>query len=151
LDVLEHLSKPEKFIQDLRYSLQDNPGVVVIASTGNVAFFIQRFMLFFGQFNYGKRGILDITHTRLFTTTSFKKLFLQNGYLCDQVVGIPAPFPLAIGLNFWSKLFLVINKIAIFISGSLFSYQVVLTAKALPTLENLLKKSIHNANERGKK
>ncbi len=151
LDILEHLNKPEKFIQDLRHSLQDNPEIVLIASTGNIAFFIQRIMLLFGQFNYGKRGILDITHTRLFTSSSFKKLFLQNGYLCQQIVGIPAPFPLAIGLNLWSKLFLVINKIAIFISKGLFSYQILLSAKPLPTLENLLKKSIHNANEREKK
>ena len=32
-------------------------------------------MLLFGQFNYGKRGILDLTHTRLFTFESFRRLF----------------------------------------------------------------------------
>ena len=37
-------------------------------------------MLLFGQFNYGKRGILDLTHTRLFTFESFRRLFEQGGF-----------------------------------------------------------------------
>ena len=31
-------------------------------------------MLLFGQFNYGKKGILDATHTRLFTFRSLDEL-----------------------------------------------------------------------------
>ena len=37
-------------------------------------------MLLLGQFNYGKRGILDLTHTRLFTFASFRRLFEQGGF-----------------------------------------------------------------------
>ena len=39
-----------------------------------------RLSLFLGQFNYGKRGILDLTHTRLFTIYSFKKLLVNGGF-----------------------------------------------------------------------
>ena len=37
----------------------------LVLTTGNVAFVMQRLMLLIGQFNYGKKGILDHTHTRL--------------------------------------------------------------------------------------
>ena len=49
-------------------------------STGNIGFFVTRLMLLFGQFNYGKRGILDMTHTRLFTFTSLRRLLEQSGF-----------------------------------------------------------------------
>ena len=35
--------------------------------------------MLFGQFNYGKRGILDMTHTRLFTFRSFRRLLEEAG------------------------------------------------------------------------
>ena len=37
----------------------------LVLTTPNVAFVVQRLMLLVGQFNYGKAGILDRTHTRL--------------------------------------------------------------------------------------
>ena len=37
----------------------------------NIGFFVNRRMLLLGEFNYGKRGIPDLTHTRLFTFHSF--------------------------------------------------------------------------------
>ena len=39
----------------------------LVLTTPNIAFVVQRLMLLLGQFNYGKAGILDRTHTRLFT------------------------------------------------------------------------------------
>ena len=53
-------------------------------------------MLLFGQFNYGKRGILDLTHTRLFTFNSLRVLIEGNGFETLSSEGIPAPFPLAV-------------------------------------------------------
>ena len=37
-------------------------------------------MLLFGQFNYGKAGILDRTHTRLFTFRSLRQLLVDAGF-----------------------------------------------------------------------
>ena len=37
-------------------------------------------MLLFGQFNYGKTGILDRTHTRLFTKSSLRTLITDAGF-----------------------------------------------------------------------
>ena len=45
-----------------------------------IAFIVQRLMLLFGQFNYGKAGILDRTHTRLFTFRSISHLLRDAGF-----------------------------------------------------------------------
>src|SRR6185437_9548148 len=77
LDVIEHLASPERFLDDLRETLSRNPRMQIIISTANIGFIIPRLMLLLGQFNYGKRGILDMTHTRLFTFSSFRRLLEQ--------------------------------------------------------------------------
>ena len=68
----------------------------VIVTSGNIGFIVTRLMLLLGSFNYGARGVLDLTHTRLFTFGTLKRLFEQAGYRIEEVQGIPAPFPLAI-------------------------------------------------------
>ena len=50
-----------------------------------------RLSLAAGQFNYGKRGILDLTHTRLFTTYSFKKLLANGGFVIKELRGFGPP------------------------------------------------------------
>jgi hypothetical protein len=47
--------------------------------------------LLLGQFNYGKRGILDLTHSRLFTIYSFRKLLINGGFVVKDVRGFGAP------------------------------------------------------------
>ena len=83
-----------------------------------------------------------MTHTRLFTFKSFKKLFLDNGYEVKEIIGIPAPFSLAIGNNFFSKCLSIINLFLIKISKGLFSYQIMIIAKPKVNLDFLLKDSI---------
>lgn len=142
LDVIEHLAAPERFVQELYLALQKNPNTLVIASTGNIGFFIPRLMLLFGKFNYGKRGILDMTHTRLFTFNSFIKLFTQNGFNVIASKGIPGPYPLAMGKNIWSQILLKINQACIHISRGLFSYQIFLVLQAKPSVDFLLEEAI---------
>jgi hypothetical protein len=67
------------------------PGGTLYASTGNIAYFVLRASLAAGQFNYGKRGILDLTHTRLFTIYSFKKLLANAGFVIKEVKGFGPP------------------------------------------------------------
>ena len=142
LDVLEHLYNPEVFLNKLRIATQNSPNLRIFASTGNIGFFIPRFMLLFGQFNYGKRGLLDLTHTRLFTFHSFQELFLRNGFEIEVVKGIPGPYPLAIKNKFISHFLIGLNKLLINISKGLFSYQIFIVAKPLPTVSYLLTRSI---------
>jgi glycosyltransferase involved in cell wall biosynthesis len=89
LDVLEHLKQPEEGVRKIAAILK--PGGTLYASTGNIAFLVMRLSLFLGQFNYGKRGILDLTHTRLFTIYSFKKLLVNGGFRVKEVRGFGPP------------------------------------------------------------
>ena len=141
LDIVEHLRAPETLLDGLRESRQSGAKLVVIFSTGNVAFLVTRLGLLLGSFNYGTRGILDITHSRLYTFRTARELFEQAGYKVEEVRGIPAPFPLAIGDNFFSRFLLGVNKFLIRISKSLFSYQIFMVCSPLPSLRWLLAKA----------
>lgn len=149
LDVIEHLRDPERLLDGLRRSarsLDRRPNFVV--TTGNVAFLVVRLQLLLGSFNYGKRGILDLTHTRLYTFGSLRKLFEQCGYCVVRVAGIPAPFPVALGNNRVSRLLVRLNRLAIRVMPGLFSYQIFLVAYPRPTVEALLVDSIEHSGKR---
>lgn len=138
LDVIEHLANPDQFLNLLRDVLSTNPAAEVLVSTANVAFFITRFMLLMGQFNYGKRGILDLTHTRLFTFSSFERTLKQAGFDILERVGVPGPFPLALGENAMSRFLFSLNCFLIRLSRGLFSYQIFLRVKPRPSVAYLL-------------
>jgi glycosyltransferase involved in cell wall biosynthesis len=142
LDVIEHLRSPESFVQALRLSWKDRTEARLIASTGNVAFFVTRLMLLAGLFHYGRRGILDLTHTRLFTFASFRNLFEQAGYQIEAVHGVPAPYPLALGETALARFLLWTNRLLIHISKTMFSYQIFIVARPLPPLGWLLERAI---------
>jgi glycosyltransferase involved in cell wall biosynthesis len=89
LDVLEHLSSPEQAATEIFQHLKS--GGRLYASTGNVAFLPLRLALLFGRFNYGRRGILDLTHRRLFTSKSFHRLLRNAGFRVDRVIGFGPP------------------------------------------------------------
>jgi glycosyltransferase involved in cell wall biosynthesis len=138
LDVIEHLSAPEDFLDELYQSLSRNPGTEVIVSTANIGFAIPRLMLLLGQFNYGKKGILDLTHTRLFTFGSFRRLLEQAGFKVIEVKPVPAPFPKALGGSGVGRFLLSVNSLLNRISPGLFAYQIFMRTKPLPTVEYLL-------------
>lgn len=138
LDVIEHLHNPEKFIENLYEACKNFPHVKILASTGNIGFLPLRLMLMFGQFNYGKRGILDLTHSRLFTFKTFKKLFEQFGFEVLKVKGVPAPIPLVIKRNKIYNFLMYINEFFIRIYKNLFSYQMFFIIKPKRSLELLL-------------
>lgn len=138
LDVVEHLHSPEAFIDRLREAASLNPNCRLMISTGNVASIWTRIGLLFGQFNYGKRGILDFTHTRLFTCETLRSLLEQGGFHTIETRGVPAPFPLVFHESALGRILLVINSILIRFRRSLFSYQVFIVAKPLPSLSYLL-------------
>jgi hypothetical protein len=132
----------------LRKARKKDKAPEVILSTGNVGFVLTRLMLLLGYFNYGTRGILDLTHTRLFTFSSFRQLLEQAGFQIEEVRGIPAPFPLAVGDNWLGTLLLAINRILIRVSRSLFSYQIFMVVRPLPTLDWLLERAFETTHQR---
>ncbi|HEY2800776.1 MAG TPA: bifunctional glycosyltransferase/class I SAM-dependent methyltransferase [Chthoniobacterales bacterium] len=147
LDIIEHLKQPEDFMDELRFAAACKRPEIII-TTANIGFLVTRLMLLFGQFNYGKKGILDATHTRLFTFRSLQALLEQSGFKVIEVRGIPAPFPKALGLNFVSRLLLSANQSLIRLSKGLFSYQIFIRAEAKPTVQNLLGETIDSSRRR---
>lgn len=146
LDVIEHLHDPEVFMETLRAATgRKRPEIVL--TTANIGFFITRFALLIGQFNYGRKGILDRTHTRLFTFRSLKELFQQTGYKVLESRGIPAPFPKAVGDNALGHFLVGLNRFLIALVPGLFSYQIFLRAEALPTVPALLTETIDRSDE----
>ena len=148
LDIIEHLNSPEAFMNHLRRTAHSNRETLMLVSVPNVAFFPIRFMLLLGQFNYGRRGILDLTHTRLFTIKSLRHFLRQTGYKVLRVKGVPAPFPLIFGRGMLGKILLLINRMAIRIWKGMFSYQLFAVAKPLPTIDNLLEDTMKHSAER---
>src|SRR5205085_8373180 len=102
----------------------------IVLTTANIGFFIVRFMHLLGDFNYGRKGILDRTHTRLFTFKSLRDLLDQAGYKILEVKGIPAPYPKAIGDNFASRALLWLNSALMRMSKGMFAYQMFIRAQA---------------------
>ena len=147
LDVVEHARSPEAFVESLRNSGGAHATTVVV-STANVAFFIPRLMLLLGYFHYSARGILDVTHTRLFTFRTLRDLFEQAGYRVEEVRGVPAPFPLALGNRPLARALMVVNRWLIRLSRSLFSYQIFMIARPAPSLASLLDSAIESSRVR---
>ena len=138
LDVIEHLHEPENFLKLLNNKMSKSPKSKLLISTPNVANIFIRFMLLFGYFNYGKRGILDKTHTRLFTKDSFTKILEESNFKINSISYIPIPLPLVISNKFICSFFMSIQKYINILFGKLFSFQVFIEAKAYPDLDYLI-------------
>jgi 2-polyprenyl-3-methyl-5-hydroxy-6-metoxy-1,4-benzoquinol methylase len=143
-DVIEHLRSPEDFVERLAAFCVDRGVRDVLVSTGNVAFVVQRLMLLLGQFNYGPRGILDMTHTRLFTMRTIRRLFRQAGFRVREARGISAPYPLAVGRGLLGRTLMRANEAAIGLSKTLFSYQLFLALDPPSDLRRLVAESAHH-------
>jgi 2-polyprenyl-3-methyl-5-hydroxy-6-metoxy-1,4-benzoquinol methylase len=146
LDVIEHLKDPEEFLRRLRAQFTDAPQHLVF-STPNIAFVVQRIMLAAGQFNYGRSGILDRTHTRLFTFRTARHLLRDAGFRITRVRGVPAPFPKAIGDNALSRWLIRLNLALISLSKTLFSYQIFIEASSTPEVSFRLRQTMESGRE----
>jgi glycosyltransferase involved in cell wall biosynthesis len=138
LDVIEHLASPERFLAELRDAFELS-GPTILLSAPNTAFLPMRIMLLLGQINYGKEGILDFGHTRLFTLGTLRDLLEQMGYEVLEARGVPAPFPKALGDNWLSRALVRLNELAIHLSRRVFAYQVFLHVRPRPTVGHLLR------------
>ncbi|MBO0836293.1 MAG: glycosyltransferase, partial [Actinobacteria bacterium] len=111
LDVLEHLLHPEEVVESVARLVP--PEGVLVASTANIGYLVPRLMLLLGQFNYGKRGILDLTHTRLFTISSFTAMLKARGWSVTAVRGFGPPIRDLISTRWpWSMLDSVLSVLA---------------------------------------
>jgi 2-polyprenyl-3-methyl-5-hydroxy-6-metoxy-1,4-benzoquinol methylase len=84
-DVLEHLRDPDRALQLIRRHLR--PEGRLIVSLPNVAHASVRVPLLFGRFRYGRTGILDETHLRLYTFTTAREFVESGGFTVERSVG----------------------------------------------------------------
>ena len=143
LDCLEHLGSPETLLARLRVACYSKECSLILTAP-NIGFLPMRLGLLAGQFNYGKRGILDLTHTRLFTFKSFRRLLEQEGYRVVKMRGIPAPFVKALGDNAFARLLTWINRVFAAVWPRMFAYQIYAEAEFTAPLEHLLRKTIES-------
>ncbi len=142
LDVIEHLLSPEEGCQEIFNSLES--GGKLYASTGNVAFLPLRIMLAMGQFNYGRRGILDLTHTRLFTFDSFRRLLKNAGFKIDEIKGFGPPVSDLGGRSFVMSF---IERGGAFLAKywpRLFAFQILIVCTRTNSLEDLMDQTFMN-------
>lgn len=140
LDLIEHLNVPERFLSEVFNILKLNGRLYI--STANIAYFPIRIMLLLGQFNYGKRGILDKTHKRLFTINSFKKLLEQYNFEIESVRGFSPPVvDLISGKNFLR----FVEKFHTFLSRcfpKLFAYNFLVIARRMDDVSDIFSQTI---------
>jgi len=131
LDVLEHLSDPERFLIKCRYSTASDKQPTFLMSTGNVAFIGVRALLGLGFFTYGERGILDVTHKRLFTLHSFRRMLQDTGYEIKGIEGVGVPFQLVFP-GFLGRFLGQCSSALAQLRPSLFGYQIIIEARPKP-------------------
>jgi SAM-dependent methyltransferase len=127
-DVLEHLRDPATVLRRCIPTLKTSGKIII--SVPNVANFIIRLSLLFGNFNYTDRGILDATHLRFFTLRTLKEMMSQ--VLCDVLDVTPTPLPVQLVLPFTrTRFFAPVLELLYAITRSwktLFAYQFVIVA-----------------------
>lgn len=147
LDVIEHLAAPEDFLDQLR-QLAARTGAQVILTTANVGFLFMRLSLLVGRFEYGKRGILDLTHTRLFTFNTLRRAMRASGFEIVRSEGIVVPMPFIFGHSRASRILIAINQFLVRLRPQLFGFQILIIAKPQPTLETLLEAARASADQK---
>ncbi len=138
LDVLEHVGQPEHVTAELfRYV---KSGGKLYASTPNVAFLPLRLMLLAGWFNYSRRGILDLTHRRLFTISAFRRLLRDAGFRVDRMLGFGPPIADLPEGSHWFLQWLdrVLARLARW-WPAIFAYQVLLECTRTDSPDDLMK------------
>ena len=89
-DVLEHLANPWRELVRVRPLLVPDAQLVAsIPNVRNVALLANA--LVNGQWRYGERGLLDITHLRFFTLGEIARLFEETGYRLEGYAANVSP------------------------------------------------------------
>ena len=99
-------------------------------------------MLLLGNFNYGKKGILDLTHKRLFTVRSFCRLLEGEGFRIDRVRGFGPPIADMVGKSWLLR---CVDRVASWFAQlwkRMFAYQFVVEATRLDALDDVLDRTV---------
>ena len=101
-------------------------------------------MLALGQFNYGKKGILDLTHTRLFTVRSFCRTLEGEGFRVERVRGFGPPIADMVGRSAPLRLLDRLANGLARLWPSLFAYQILVEAVRLDDVDTILEGTLRS-------
>lgn len=147
LDVIEHLSYPEQFLLALRNAVgsrsvgDSSVYPLLILSTPNVAFFSVRMSLLWGRFNYAERGILDVTHKRLFTRSSLLRMLRECGCEVESIQAVGAPFA-AVMTGRSGRILGWLAHVLAQMCPSLFAFQFFVICRLRPGIHHLLQQAV---------
>jgi SAM-dependent methyltransferase len=119
-DLIEHLRDPQRFLAHVRPLLREKGRLVL--TTPNVANWVVRLGLLFGRWRYTERGILDRTHSHLFTRKTLVEALRTAGYRIVEF-DFTVPVPL-IGFSPVERVAHAVGRLR----PSLFAYQFVVCA-----------------------
>jgi glycosyltransferase involved in cell wall biosynthesis len=148
LDDSDLSQRPGLLVSRLKNICQFQPDVKLVLAVGNIGFFLTRLLLLFGRFSYTKRGIISLNHLRFFTLASLKKLLSQNGFAVERTAGVPIQYRGVFKSRFLIALFSKVHNLFCKLRPSLFAYQLVIVAKANPTLDYLLTNAVEVSDQK---
>jgi 2-polyprenyl-3-methyl-5-hydroxy-6-metoxy-1,4-benzoquinol methylase len=132
-DVLEHTPNPEEILRNL-IDLQE-VGAQFLISIPNVAHLWVRLNLLFGKFNYAQSGILDRTHLRFYTRSTFLEMLRSSGLRLIEMSYSPVPLGRVHPFFEKNRLGCWIQKglvWAAYLWPGMFAYQFVARSEILP-------------------
>jgi SAM-dependent methyltransferase len=94
LDVIEHTPDPRRTLELTARSVR--PGGHLLVSVPNIAHWSTRLPLLFGRFEYTDSGILDRTHLRFFTRSTFLATLRAAGLTVEDEASSIAPVELVL-------------------------------------------------------
>lgn len=144
VDVIERLAEPEHFLLRLRHSSEVRPTVrpspAFVITTPNVAFVVMRLNLLVGRFTYAERGILDLTHKRLFTRSTLRTAIMETGYVIERCDPIGVPFEAVIG-GFMGRWLGAGAQLLARLWPTMFAFQFLVVARPQPGVRQVLQQS----------
>jgi hypothetical protein len=97
-----------------------------------------RLLLVFGRFEYGQRGILDLTHRRLFTFATFRRALRSSGFSIEHSEGVVPPLPFVFGSSRLGRVLMTIATGLVRLRPTMFGFQWLIVARPTRTLHSLL-------------
>jgi 2-polyprenyl-3-methyl-5-hydroxy-6-metoxy-1,4-benzoquinol methylase len=125
-DVLEHLGKPGRLLEQCKDLLSDEGSVMLCVP--NIGHWYPRARATLGMFDYDQRGILDATHLRFFTRKSIGKLVQRSGYSVRRMEPVGLPLD-ALGMEGTkAKTVRLIDHFLVTMWPTMFGYQTIVEA-----------------------
>jgi len=129
-DILEHLLDGKKVLHHFtQFAKKD---AQILLSTVNIAHLWIRLNLLCGRFQYEEKGILDKTHTHLYTWKSWRKLAHDNKLTIKKEYAIPVPLPLVWSATAQGKPFFFLHWIGYWVTQcwkKMFAFQMILDCR----------------------